>query len=371
MPLVQIRGIKLRISLLAVVFVCILGCKKDGKEIITPPSSSHPTIVWTADTIRNPFPGAQLTLYSIWGSDTNDVYAVGHDGYGGSSSLYHYDGSKWKVVVIVAADGGFIRSHIEPYKVSGSGKNDVWVVGSRGSYFYSQVDSSLAIHYDGATWSEVNMPRCKYSLLGIKVLSPNNVYLTGSRGEVYHYDGTSFTKTVLDPVLQIPSIDGNEDYLVVGGVGGQDTSSWTYCSVYVRNVLGEWRLVSKATDAEYYANQPFGVIGFYSPSAGSILAGGFKIFSLTGTNWSLLYKDNCNYVQIDGTGPDNIFASSVNNQLVHWNGTDWKQLNLPEGVIPNSDNTRLYAVWVKDNKIFLTYWYKFDTNIIFRGTYTK
>ena len=351
-------------SLVTIVLFTAVNCKKDPP--VVPPVEkppSHPTITWTADTIHNPYGNYQLILSSIWGSDINDVYAVGHNEYGGRASMFHFDGTQWNVVKITKGEGGFIGSSIDLLRIDGSGKNDVWAVGSRGSYNFSNVDSSLVIHYDGTTWKEVLMDRCKFSIQGLKVVSPNDVYLGGSYGEVYHYDGVTFTKSVLDTNL-IMNLGGDEQRMFIGGILWGKLNAYT--SIYSKEKNSNWKLITSTTESEYYQKHFYGRNDFYPVGDGRYFTGGEGIYTIVDTVWTEVYNDmRYSFYLIRGTSSTNIFALSSNQRLAHWNGIDWKPVNMPERL----NNYATYGLWVHGKSIFINHAYSYDTNIIYRGRY--
>ncbi|MFA6470221.1 MAG: hypothetical protein WCW35_15095 [Bacteroidota bacterium] len=342
------------------------GCKKDPPVVPPPdPEPTHPTIVWTADTIRNPYTGNQLLLRSLWGSDTNDVYAIGHNAFGGRASLFHFNGIQWERVILTKGEGGFIGSYVSFIKIDGSGKNDVWAVGSRGGYYGTSVDSSLVIHYDGISWKEVQMERCKDIMQGLKVLSPNDVYMTGSYGEIYHFDGNEFSKTIVDTNLAM-RIGGDQNRMFVGG------RTFTlfpivYMSVYSKTPNGQWTLVKTANEVDYYKSKSFGYYDFYPAGGGKYFVGGENVFSLQDTTWESSYsKGSPPYLLFRGTSSQNIFALSPWNSIIHWNGVDWQPINMPTEL---TQNMSIAGMWVKDKNIFVSCFYTTDTNIIYRGIF--
>ncbi len=341
-------------------------CKKE--ESVIPPADitpTHPTITWTADTIKNPYVGVQLLLESIWGSDTNDVYAVGHNAEGGSASMFHFNGQKWSSIKITKGEGGFIGSYVSFSEIDGSGKNDVWAVGSRGGYFGSNLDSSLVIHFDGTGWSEVSMSRCKFAIQRLKVLSSTNIYMTGSAGEVYHYDGLDFTKYVLDTNLVL-TLGGDANNMFVGGRSFLLFPN-EYISVYSMQKGNPWKRIKKITEVDYYKKNDFGFYDFYPRGDGKYFAVGNGVFTVSDSLWQIKYqKDTYQYIRLRGTAPSNIFALTQLNKIIHWNGVDWKQINNP----PNVNSTQyLMGLWVKGNSIFVSATYTEGINIIYRGTY--
>ena len=354
------------IAVLFLVAFFALTCKKEPSPITPPPPPSHPTIAWTADTIRNPYADSQLQLSSIWGSDTNDVYATGHNGAGGNASLFHFDGKAWTVVKVTQGEGGFIASYVWLMNVDGSGRNDVWVVGSRGDYNGSNIDSSLVIHYDGSSWKEVQMQRCKFAIQSVKVNSPNDVFLGGSYGEVYHYNGSRFIETILDSNVTV-ILGGDNMRMFSGGYTFYLPPQSRYFCVFSSETDEAWQLIKSASEVNYYQQRTFGVLDYFSLGNGRYFVGGDGIYVVIDSTWQLSYsQDDYPYGRIRGTSADNVFAISALDRILHWDGVDWKLLNLPDGL---NGNQQFGGLWVRDNKVFISCWYGFDVNIIYRGTY--
>jgi hypothetical protein len=86
------------------------------------------------------------TVFGIWGSRPDDLWAVGGNPGGGSGAFaWRYDGGSW------APAAGFpeeLAADQAVWKVWGSGPSDVWLVGTGG----------LLLHHDGADFSEAGSP---------------------------------------------------------------------------------------------------------------------------------------------------------------------------------------------------------------------
>jgi hypothetical protein len=354
-------------SSILVITLLLTDCKNDPPVVppIEPPPT-HPTITWVADTIKNPYQGAQLLLRSLWGSDTNDVYAIGHNAWGGNASMYHFDGQQWSVIKVTQGEGGFIGSYVSFSKIDGSGKNDVWAVGSRGGYFGSLKDSSLVIHYDGSIWKEeLLVNRCKDDLQGLKVFGPNDVYMSGSYGEIYHYDGNEFHKTIVDSNLAL-RIAGDRQRLFVGGRTFSHSPS-EYISVYSKMNNEPWTLVAKASEIDYAQSKRFGYYDFYPAGGGKYFVGGEGIYTIQDTTWQLAYnKESLPFILLRGSSSNNVFALSQFRKILHWNGADWEQVNMPDGV---TEAMLPLGIWVYDKSVFISVYYRTDINIIYRGSY--
>jgi hypothetical protein len=74
------------------------------------------------------------SLYGLWGSAADDVYAVG--GIAKSGSILHYDGHAWSP--IGPSGYGLLAAW-------GTGRSDVWLAGYQGRL----------LHFAGAGWTEL------------------------------------------------------------------------------------------------------------------------------------------------------------------------------------------------------------------------
>ncbi|MBL8912824.1 MAG: vanadium-dependent haloperoxidase [Archangium sp.] len=86
-----------------------------------------------ADFVRHQTPGlARQTVFGVWGSSREDVYAVGSGTSGRRGFLWHFDGTSWAELALPPEVP--LRDGETPglFKVWGSGPGDVWVVGGDG-----------------------------------------------------------------------------------------------------------------------------------------------------------------------------------------------------------------------------------------------
>ena len=110
--------------------------------------------IWTVDTITtDPF----VNLSRMWGSEPNDLWAVG-------GCLYHFNGTSWSQLK------GYY-----PEAIFGFAQNDVWAVwnGKKAQFW----------HYDGQQWSlfsQNSISDSSYiSFSNIWGNSPDNIYAVG------------------------------------------------------------------------------------------------------------------------------------------------------------------------------------------------
>lgn len=104
------------------------------------------------------------TLFGIWGSAGNDLWAVGGTPHGGGDNdvILHFDGSLWSVVEPPS------RLGLAFFKVWGSSRADVFIAGQQGRL----------LHYDGSEWTEQVSP-ARGSLLTVAGSGPEEVYAVG------------------------------------------------------------------------------------------------------------------------------------------------------------------------------------------------
>jgi hypothetical protein len=80
------------------------------------------------------------TLFGLWGSAADDVWAVGFDqSTDGSGTLLHFDGTAFSAVTDLPPEA----AGADLFKVWGAAADDVWVVGRE----------DVLIHWDGTAWT--------------------------------------------------------------------------------------------------------------------------------------------------------------------------------------------------------------------------
>jgi len=137
----MLKRIQIIIVILEIIYIS--SCQRSTEPLINnpgPDTTSH-NFTWTADTIYAE-DAYQIYLYDIWGTDENNVWAVGH-----SEKLryriWHYDGKTWSNVYVPAF------YHVPTYReIFGFGENDFWIVGYG---VKTNIDSAVGyiLHYDG------------------------------------------------------------------------------------------------------------------------------------------------------------------------------------------------------------------------------
>ncbi len=167
---------------------------RDGDDAATP---------WVTQSCATVLP-----LWGTWVGASDDVWAVGGDGFDRPPVLCHYDGLEWTNVELpeLSIDAKAL------FKVFGLASDDVWAVG----------DAGLLLHYDGTAWEQVvvDTPADLISLWGN---GPDELLAVGGRanGVLARYDGAAWTIEALAeaPGLNGVWMDGGGEAHVVG-IGG-------------------------------------------------------------------------------------------------------------------------------------------------------
>jgi hypothetical protein len=213
-------------------------------------------------------------VLSVWGSGPNDVYAVGGPlGNGQETLAVHFDGAAWKEL----HPGGTETF----WWVSGSGPDDVWMVGEKGRLTHwdgasftehvsgttatlwgvwaaSETDAwavggtpegdpaapdDVVLHWDGASWAPAPLPgqplgRALYKVWGT---SSDDLYVVGEYGTIWHKKGGSWVLESEPPLASgtlftVAGCSADEVYAVGGfDVLRSDGSSWQKLDVTLTN----------------------------------------------------------------------------------------------------------------------------------------
>jgi hypothetical protein len=116
-------------------------------------------------------PGVMLN--AVWGPSVLDFYAVGADG-----RVYPYQGGWLEPIDLGVSDSLNLLS------VSGTANDNIWVVGSQGAVF----------HYDGVVWERMEQTTLA-TLYDVHVRPDGQVFAVGARGTLLRFDGNGWSLT--------------------------------------------------------------------------------------------------------------------------------------------------------------------------------
>jgi photosystem II stability/assembly factor-like uncharacterized protein len=214
----------LPVAPVALVFVGLLTMAGPWPPLVGPPLvqvfALSPTDVYTVGeqgsiwhydgTTITPMPsGTDRTLYGVWGTSANDLWAVGGKP-GTDGVLLHKDATGWTVQPSPVPFVAF-------FKVWGTSSSDVFVCGEGGTI----------LHFDGQTWTpQPTGEPPSTTLFTVAGRSPTDVYAVGGFGHpvALHYDGTTWSP-LSDPALSQASslagvsVDTDGSVILVGASG--------------------------------------------------------------------------------------------------------------------------------------------------------
>jgi hypothetical protein len=232
--------------------------------------------------------------------------------------------SAWTVVSSPNLDPANLESDLRAV-VAFSGQ-DAWAVGEGGVNQEGGVQYPLAMHWDGASWSIVDVPASygHQGLLAVGGSGPDDVWAMGLSHQALHWDGTSWTLVPMaDPgsafwhVESISSIAA-DDAWAVGNMTNGTGSSGTPLTEYWDG--SSWSIV----DAPDLAPQPQTAESYATLSA--VEAGASNDVWATG--------DTGNVAPV---GQSNTVA-------LHWDGSSWTRTDTPDVEAQNGTYGHLLGV---------------------------
>ena len=125
-----LRTIKILILLTTFLTTLILIIACDDNPATPEDLPGRRDYTWKVDTLNYPY----NINTRIWGSSPSDVWAI-NSGYS-DKTIFHFDGNKW------STDG--IPRRISPHSIWGFSADNIWMGGLSGEIW----------HYNGYSWSE-------------------------------------------------------------------------------------------------------------------------------------------------------------------------------------------------------------------------
>jgi len=162
--------------------------------VIASPADAAADDPWEEVSTPNPgtFGSFANELHAVEGIAANDVWAVGAFDTGPyltsrATLALHFDGTSWSTVSTPNPDGAGTGVDIDRhllFDVEALASNDVWAVGVGESI--DQLGAlSVVLHWDGTAWSSVDVPRlgdeiALNSLRAVSAVSPTDIWAVGS-----------------------------------------------------------------------------------------------------------------------------------------------------------------------------------------------
>ena len=170
-------------------------------------------------------PGFSNVLQAISVISANDIWAVGYSqdtNFNTFTLALHWNGASWSIVPSPTVDHDIL------FGVDAIATNDVWAVGRSRPGGYGE-DRTLTLHWDGVNWSVVPSPNGGVNdndLFGVFMVASNDVWAVGNNGSLatlaIHWDGASWS------VVSTPDFDPNAtNQVLIGVVALSSGDIWT------------------------------------------------------------------------------------------------------------------------------------------------
>ena len=328
------------------------GCKKDPIDSSNNAKPGKRNYVWTVDTLS--YPGSfQTMMRAIWGTSASNVYAVGSNDQAGWGSMYRYDGTRWKDVRLSWTQGGPIRHGFDLAAIHGTSTADIYVAGTIIGYdplTQRFSDSSLIIHFNGISWSEVQLPRRGRQLLAVYSASGDELFAGGLYGSFYRRSADGWQYEPTDTLFWFNAFanEGGQNYALayyvppLGGWGGK--------KFYLHWQAPHWQVIDTMSEQNSGA---FGEYTLRNISGKLYSAGGSGVFLKEGSAWVRVLNSHPGPILgLYGTRDEHIFAVGLSAtstvSIYHFNGTDWYKY--PE---MSSPGTNASDVWCNEDEVFV------------------
>ena len=323
------------------------GCNKNP---VGPPFNIR-KLTWSIDTLAHP-DNWQSRIFSIWGSSADDVYAAGTANTT-RGILWRYTLDQWFDTKVNATEGGPIIGSIFFEDVFGFGKNDVWVCGqilftNPDTSSQSFIHKSQLIHWDGFEWKQVETPAGN-TLQSIWGKSPNDIWIGGINGTIFHYDGAIVKKDTLP--FSIPNETAQLWNIL--SITGDETE--TYMLLRAPDPPRYYLLTHRNEQWVVEDTLIFQPDDIWMSPSGTLYAAGLTSHKRQGKTWDKILDGNSTLwaLGIYGTNDDNLFAVGYSldgfGAVYHFDGSDW--LSYEELEIPGVD---YFDVWTDGEEVFVT-----------------
>jgi len=318
-----------------------------GDNITGPVQPGRRDYVWTVDTLNYPY----NTITRMWGNTPTDVWSISSGG-DLDKTIFHFDGNKW------TTDG--ISRPISPHSIFGFSSNNVFIGGSNGRIW----------QFDGNGWKQIaELTKDGNTQIVFDNMwggSQNDLYAFGAYADdkglannsvIAHLNNNKWTMLNTDGLVGIVeqlynNRSDNKIYIQV--IKFSNTFDSTF--IYEYNQGNYTKLYSTIWD-KYWAT-----ISLINNEVYFVLR--TEIAKRVNNQFQTVLKlDNTNFRRrIWGRNSNDIFLE-MNDGLAHYNGNDIKYL-----FKHNQSNVSIFGAALFDKEIFfLVYEFTTNLNLIYHG----
>ncbi len=296
-----------------------------------------------------------LDLHAAWGGGPEDVWVAGTDVALQAGALAHWDGKKWSPEVLPSGAGPMGAAAVNAMWGSGRGSDaTIWAVGDQGQVLYKAPGDTI-----WTTAGDSTTTVDKLKLNGVWGSGPDNIWVVGEKGNLYHRTGGKWQAPVLakeqvDPLTTRPVTD--DLYSVWGSPGG---TIWAVGGTKILRLdpsADSWQaekrieaafatdLMNKKAEVHFWSvfgsgpNDVWVIVEGILPVPTTDLFGD----SIQAQTWIALHWDGTlwkqtpltdvqthNITAVDqrmtgwASGPDDAWVAGRDGRLLHWDGRSW------------------------------------------------
>jgi len=268
-------------------------------------------------------------LYSIWGTDENNVYAVGSVTI--NDTIYgvlRWNGSEWLL----------FSDKVGGYAIYGFSNSDIWVVGGGVFHFYGtewkRVDSYTS-NGQSIPLDQILFDNLPYT--SVWGTSSDDLYLGSSGGTIVHWNGSTAQVVYTNPsIVQVKGMDGYASDFIIGVGTGMippllavkyNGTNWSQLPISSNWSLNAVSIVNR--NHTFYAGD--GIFEMKRNNFSQVLSPGFY-------SWNLSYNRKNGVIASSGDF-DGVYIN---------NGIEWRDY---KGLI-TTDNTSYSGIFQINNYIF-------------------
>ncbi len=309
---VQLRSLHMRVSFVVLASVIALGlqlssCNEVGPTPMDLPDTTSHGILWRPDSLGGP----QSQLFGVWGTSETNVYAVGLlYGFGPGHLLVHYDGFQWTSIQDDSLTHWVAAGNLSG--IHGTSDTNIFVVGTR---FNLNVITGFVGRWNGRKWANIS-PTTSAQLVAIWVTNVSDVFVGGTDGTVFHYDGSTWTSIQTGTTLDVRQI-----------IGLKSGEVFAVASEYYNSLAGSaiLRLSSAGATTEHFF--PIGAMfSLWGINSSHLYVAGEGIFVQSDAgSWLQLTTPfpAVTFFLLCGNNENNIVVAGAYGAVGHWSGRSW------------------------------------------------
>ena len=280
--------------------------------------------------------GSPEALTGVYAASPTDVWAVG--GATGDP-IEHFNGTTWTgqglPAGMCAATSGVLVSNNQcgVSYITGTSADNITAVGTgiidTGS---SDVEESVAFHFNGTSWSNMTIP-AGVTLGPVAAFSATDLWSVNNNGDAENFNGSTWTTTPLPITTTLPDLD------MTSISGSSPSDIWAAGTASTEGV--ERRKVAPVLEhfnGSTWSNVTVPVTGgvgsvvAISPTDAWAIAGG-SLIQWNGTTWSVVNATTANGTAVVGSilaalSPTDVWVTD-GVTLDNFNGTTWTAVPIP------------------------------------------